>query len=181
VSKDYQIKEKNMKIAGNEVKEITRDTAQVGCTKVTRAEAEALLAEMNSVPIIRSFLIPGPEYSEHIAFVLASKGTGWLAASTKIDPQYYENGGFGDFHSASFCLTKEMAKELLTFLSKMLSTRVFKYIIEYRYADGLNDSWERSGNIGARGEFDTFEAAQAEVKKQQEFMGTRYEYRARAI
>lgn len=26
-----------MKIAGNEVKGVTRDTAQVGCTKVTRA------------------------------------------------------------------------------------------------------------------------------------------------
>jgi hypothetical protein len=173
-----------MKIAGNEVKEITRDTAQVGCTKVTRAEAEALLAEMNNVPIPKSFLTPGPEYSEYVAFTLASESTGWLSVSTKDNSQYYENGTFGDFRTASLCLSKERAKELLSFLSEQLNPSNSKYIIEYRFRDNefvKNDTWARSGNAGANREFNLFEAAEKEAKAQEKIMGSRYEYRVRAI
>src|SRR6267154_2518302 len=139
---------KKVVIAGTTVTEITRDTAQVGCTKVTRAEAEALLAEMNKIPVIKGFLRPGPEYPDFVGFTLRDKISGWLAASNNPDAEYYGNGGF-ELKSASFCLRNSHAEELLRFLAEQLNFKVSgaqKFIIEYQTKkNGVpNYNWERS-------------------------------------
>ena len=58
-----------MKIAGNEVHEITRDTAYVGCTKVTRAETLALLAEMDKEPEKKFFEIESTESISNLSLI----------------------------------------------------------------------------------------------------------------
>lgn len=39
-----------MKVGNYEVKNVTRGSAEVGCTKVTKAEVEAVLAAMKAAP-----------------------------------------------------------------------------------------------------------------------------------
>jgi hypothetical protein len=177
-----------MEIAGHAVEVITRDSARVGCTKVTRAEAEALLAEMNKIPVSKPFLTPGPEYSEYVALTLSDKFTGWLAASKNANDAYYSTGtGFGDFKSVSLCLSNERARQVLDFLAEQLGLEVEKpgqkYIIEYRQkrSDDTWSEWRRSSNKGSSEEFNFLSVANEEARKQQSNLGPWYEYRARAI
>lgn len=175
-----------MRIANNEVTDITRETAQVGCTKVTRQEAEMLLQEMDKkVPEQKNFEIQAEETvsGDYLNFSIKHHNCGWLASRDEINAGY-PGSGFST-RSAFFCLEKDRAEKLMRFLAGQLNLTVSnpdsqKYVIEFRYTDTTSD-WMRSGNRGANGEFDSFETVHREVSKQQEAMGSRYEYRARAV
>jgi len=179
-----------MKIAGYDVEVITHESAKVGCTNVTRAEAEALLAEMNKIPT-SPFLQPGPESPQYVSFSLVHKGTGWLAASEKIKnarKNDYAVYGFGNYHSVSLCLSNRQAEDLLKFLTDQLGYVAYKlsetlscitpakqqkWAIEYS-VDGQNQG--RTGNKGATEEFTSYAQAQAIAEHEEREMGTRYRY-----
>lgn len=102
--------EPKMKIAGHDVTEVTRESAKVGCTRVTLAEAEKLVAEMKDVPI--QFVHEGYEYmsksdSRFANFTLCDGRSGFVNV---------ENYRHYDSTKANMCLNRGRAKELLTFL-----------------------------------------------------------------
>lgn len=176
-----------LRIAGTPVTEITRDTAQVGCTKVTRAEAEALLKEMDKVPQHRDFEITHEscmDTGSYINFSIRNRSCGWLATSENPNASV-PSVGYSAL-AAFFCLEAERAEKLLKFLVEQLGYVAYKradkpnqkFIIEYQRRD---QPWERTGNLGANGEFDSLESAAHEAEKQEREMGSEYKYRARAL
>lgn len=117
-----------MKIAQHEVAEITRETAQVGCTRVTLQEAEALVAAMKAAPEPpRLKITKGKPASDGFTiFSMSSKYTGWLAVSDKEGLTYetiygntLANSGFGN-KTVVFCLHNEDAEALYQYLKKDL-------------------------------------------------------------
>lgn len=175
-----------MRIANNEVTNITRETAQVGCTKVTRQEVEVLLQEMNKIPETKDFEVLDSRTIHSTGFVCINVNHGdhgWIGVSEDAQATMPDGPQAYKWRSAFLCLRTTYAEKLLRALAQQLNLTVSssqKYIIEYQYTDPRSD-WMRSGNKRASGEFDSFEMAQREVSKQQEFMGNRYEYRAKAI
>ena len=123
-----------MKVAGHEVKNVTRDSAEIGYTKVTKAEAEAVLEAMKNAPIPGDFKITN-EFSttgKYVNFRITNSQTGWLSVSR--EEKGYPSDGFVN-KSASFCLSKEHAEKLLRFLAEQLgyglTTPAPKYRIEF--------------------------------------------------
>jgi len=118
---------KKVVIAGTTVTEITRETAQVGCTKVTRAEAEALLAEMNKIPEDNfKVWMPAEANNQDSRWVnlCVSSDTGWFAASEDSQASYYKTDrGFRQKFFA-MCVTRDHAEKLLRFLAKQLGLSV---------------------------------------------------------
>lgn len=117
-----KMKEKNVagitKIGQHEVTEIKRDAAQVGCTKVTRAEVEELLKKMDSAPVARNFeIVDAGSYDRFTKFTIHTEDFGSISASEEKDAEY--GGPFG-FRSASFCLRPERAQALFNFLGGAL-------------------------------------------------------------
>lgn len=139
-----------MKIATHEVKNVTRDGAEVGCTKVTKAEVEALLEEMKKVPVAKDFeitLLPGD--ASYLNFIIRHQGTGWVGVSENQEAFQY-SFMYGN-KSAGFCLERTgKAEKLLRFLAEQLGYTVTakesgKYIVELL---GGDSNWMRSSNAG---------------------------------
>lgn len=112
-----------MKIANHEVTSITKETAQVGCTKVTLAEAEALVEAMKTAEPDFEFVSAGTSL-DYVKFMLYTKYTGFVATARKervaYDDMYAHTKNGFDNHSVAFCLRKEQAKDLYEFLKKEL-------------------------------------------------------------
>lgn len=108
------------KIGQHEVTEIKRDAAQVGCTRVTRAEVEQLLKQMDSAPREYDFNIKlrGEKPTEYLNFDIRHEHTGWVSASENKDTPHV-GGGYGN-RSAGFCLEKPQAQKLFEFLGGAL-------------------------------------------------------------
>lgn len=108
------------KIGQHEVTEIKRDAAQVGCTKVTRAEVEELLKKMDSAPRERKFLVErsGERKSEFVNFIIRNPQAGWVSASEQFD--FSHNSATYLSQSAGFCLITAQAQELFEFLGGAL-------------------------------------------------------------
>lgn len=174
-----------MKVAGHEVKNVTRDSAEIGCTKVTKAEAEAVLEAMKNAHIPDDFKITN-EFSttgKYVNFRITNPQTGWISVSR--EEKGYPSDGFVN-KSASLCFSKEHAEKLLRFLAEQLGyglTRPMtpgvtgtadRYKIEYRYAKG---NWQRSGNRDSSGIY-TYDEAIRRAAEQQRIMGSSHEYRA---
>ncbi len=120
---------KSLRIAGNQVTDVTRDSAQVGCTKVTRAEAEALLAKMNDAANKLDFHIEVPAVagmmaSEWFNLTIASESYGgWFAASEDARATYYgTDRGFRNRFLA-MCVRRSDAEKLCRFLGTQLGLR----------------------------------------------------------
>jgi hypothetical protein len=158
-------------IGPHSVTEVTRETAKVGCTKVTRTDVEKLLKQMDAAPKEFDFEIE-PELSggEYINFNIRHHGGGWIAASEDSKAQ---RTGFRHC-SAFFCLDKQKATKLLDFLSTQLG-KSQKYIIEYYEGDG---KWRRSSNVRTHGEFSTLREASAAAANEETTIGNPYRYRA---
>ena len=117
-----------LKIGGqHEVTEIKRDAAQVGCTRVTRAEVEQLLKEMDSAPREYDFEIESvpAQCSGFLNFNIRNTNPGWIAATEKADAER-GMGGFG-VRMASFCLNSQNAEKLFKFLADELGYYISKY------------------------------------------------------
>lgn len=181
-------------IGGNNVTEITRDTAQVGCTRVTRAEAEALLAEMNKVPETKDFEISRDTKDKYfLTFSIRHSRGGWL--NTQEDAHASDPVSGYSAQVAFFCLENSNAEKLLKFLTEQLGYVAYKlsttsagapqkYVIEFRTKrNGIGQgNWSRSGNKSAALEFSSLAEATAEAERQTRTMGPEfYEYRARPI
>lgn len=109
-----------MKIADHQVTGITQTSAKVGCTRVTIAEAKALVEAMLSAKPV--FVEEGYAYDcnghrsriglstqKYASFTLDTNGEeGWLSAG---DAHH-----FGEHTRAKFCLNRERAGELMVFL-----------------------------------------------------------------
>lgn len=105
------------KIGQHEVTEIKRDAAQVGCTRVTRAEVEQLLKQMDSAPV-PGFIENWESNSEYVKFTLRDEDTGWSSGSVRA-ADGYGNTPFS-LRSVSFCLRHERAQKLFEFLGGAL-------------------------------------------------------------
>lgn len=115
------------KIGQHEVTEIKRDAAQVGCTRVTRAEVEQLLKQMDSAPRNYNFEIESVsnQCNGFLNFNVRNTESGWIAAAEKVDAER-GTGGFG-VRMASFCLNSSNAEKLFKYLADKLGYSVFKY------------------------------------------------------
>jgi hypothetical protein len=180
---------KVMEIGGYQVEVITRDSAKVGCTKVTRAEALALLAEMNSIPEAEEFQITLQQDNKDkswVTFTVNNRRDGWISPSPLSDASYY--GRPWDQKSAGFCLRRLYAEKLLQFLAQQLgyvayklsetsvgstTTKQQKWAIEYSCGGHYQG---RTGNKGATGEFLVRAQAQAIAEQQEREMGPGYKY-----
>jgi hypothetical protein len=119
-----------LQIAGNPLTEVTRETAKIGCTKVTRAEAVALLAEMDKAPARDDFDIGkmpcmDPEFFN---FFIRHEGSGWVSVNMRRDgwDRLHDNAtGYGN-HAAFFCLEIPRAEKLLKFLAENLGFVAYK-------------------------------------------------------
>jgi len=187
-----------MKISGNEVNEITHDEAKVGCTRVTRLDVEALLAEMNKVPIkeVFDFKITSQNNSitDYVSFRINEDHDGWASPSYNHGAKYYGGNptGFANVLSLSLCLSLQKAEKLMRFLAEKLgffvekdvqkdmSKDAPKYVIEVRYKVGLQWShWTRYNYVNIA--LNSFSAAVGEVSRLKDCMGDAYEYRVKAI
>ena len=113
-----------LKIGGqHEVTEIKRDAAQVGCTRVTRAEVEQLLKEMDSAPKSYSeFTIEKEPASTtgYTRLTLRRDFSGFAAGSSDVNSVYdCESTGF-DIRALHMCLSRENAQKLFEFLGGAL-------------------------------------------------------------
>ena len=117
-----------LKIAGqHEVTEIKRDAAQVGCTRVTRAEVEQLLKEMDSAP--QSF----PELTiesvnnayDFIRLTLRRDTPGFAHGSEDADSKYSATAAF-DIRALHLCLHRAKAQQLFEFLGGALGYYSFR-------------------------------------------------------
>jgi hypothetical protein len=183
-----------MKIAGYDVELITRETAKVGCTIVTRAEAEALLEEMNKIPVTpkREEIEKLPRSdSGFLSFAIRFGGDGWVSVSRNKNSDGHRNDADGttgyNNAAAFFCLRPERAEKLLKFLTEQLGYVAYplplfggcarrsrgQFVIHYSYG---GQKQGRTGNEYAREEFTSFEAAQAIAEQQEREMGSAYKY-----
>ena len=172
--------QEGFKIAEHRVTGVTRDTAQVGCTKVTRADVEKLLKNMDAASVKKNFeiQIEGGSDPDYTRLNIQHSGTGWLSASASEHDGYYKPGGFGTFKSVSMCLNRAQAEKVVKVLADQLrySLSAQKYIIEYR--EDFTRVWKRSSNAFASKEFSSIEEASRVAAENQRGMGGSYEYRA---
>lgn len=165
-----------MKVGNYEVKNVTRESAEVGCTKVTKAEVEAVLKAMNEKPLLRDFEIEKlPNYNEFLNFTIRNSSTGWIATSEVQEAN--DKGARYVNKSAFFCLEYRRAEKLLRFLAEGLGFTVSKpeaYIVEFSFE---NSPWSRSGNKTCSGTY-PFDEAKRLAEKEQAMMGSGYRYRA---
>jgi hypothetical protein len=122
-------KEKEMagikKIGQHEVTEIKRDAAQVGCTRVTRAEVEQLLKEMDSAPVYHEFTIEKVRSgSNYIKFSIRREEPGWNSASEDVNANY--GAGLFNKTSSHFCLHLKDAHKLFEYLGGALGYHSFR-------------------------------------------------------
>lgn len=107
--------EPKMKIAGHDVTEVTRESAKVGCTRVTLAEAEKLVAEMRAS---KTFVIEGYHFYPNSTFLSSRDSAKFTLCGSLSEPAI-----IGDLEADTMTICKArvnisrfQAKELLTFL-----------------------------------------------------------------
>jgi hypothetical protein len=114
-------------ISGNTVTEVTRDSAKVGCTEVSRQDVETLLKSMDAAK--PSFEIYPDEswrgtpydFSTHVYFTIRKSKGGFVATDHNADVTHAK--GYGA-KVASFALHRENAFVFLNYLAAALGKTI---------------------------------------------------------
>jgi len=131
-----------IQVAGNEVTDVTRDTAQVGCTKVTRAEVEAVLKAMDRAPEIKDFEInlADAHGNGYLVFQIRNDDYGWLGVSEIPTASHPDGPGAYKWKAGFFCISKNRAEKLLKFLAENVPGYVL-YKTSDQCAGPVNRGW----------------------------------------
>lgn len=117
-------------IAGNTVTEVTKTSAKVGCTKVTREDLETLLKSMDSARPEFEIVDGEKTYKDsnwfHFTMRGEQSGGGWFRASESLEGSL--SGGWTN-RSVEIMVENKVAAQLLQYLAKRLGYEVQKIYI----------------------------------------------------